>query len=107
MSSGSRMFSSAVSVGSRLNCWKMKPTRSRRSRVSALSPRPVISVPPMWTSPAVDRVQPGEAVHERGLAGAGRAHDRGELARAAASLMPPNLGMNVAVRLPSIVSRHY
>ena len=32
--SGSRMFSSAVSVGSRLNCWKTKPTLSRRSVVS-------------------------------------------------------------------------
>ena len=31
IASGSRMFSSAVSVGSRLNCWKMKPTLSRRS----------------------------------------------------------------------------
>ena len=30
-SSGSRMFCSAVSVGSRLNDWKTKPTRSRRS----------------------------------------------------------------------------
>ena len=26
IASGSRMFSSAVSVGSRLNCWKMNPT---------------------------------------------------------------------------------
>ena len=34
MRDGSRMFSSAVSVGSRLKAWKMKPMRSRRSRVS-------------------------------------------------------------------------
>ena len=31
------MFSAAVSVGSRLNCWKMNPTRSRRICVSFLS----------------------------------------------------------------------
>ena len=31
------MFSSAVSVGTRLNDWKTKPISSRRSRVSALS----------------------------------------------------------------------
>ena len=31
------MFSSAVSVGTRLNDWNTKPIRSRRSRVSSLS----------------------------------------------------------------------
>ena len=31
------MFSSAVSVGTRLNAWKTKPMRSRRSSVSCLS----------------------------------------------------------------------
>ena len=31
------MFSAAVSVGSRLNAWKMNPIRSRRSSVSCLS----------------------------------------------------------------------
>lgn len=31
MSIGRVMFSSAVSVGSRLNAWKMKPILSRRS----------------------------------------------------------------------------
>ena len=31
------MFSTAVSVGTRLNAWKMKPMRSRRSCVSCLS----------------------------------------------------------------------
>ena len=31
------MFSAAVMVGSRLNAWNTKPSRSRRSRVSALS----------------------------------------------------------------------
>ena len=38
--SGSAMFSAAVSVGTRLNAWKTKPIRSRRSRVSALSFEP-------------------------------------------------------------------
>ncbi len=44
MSMGSVMFSMAFSVGSRLNAWKMNPMRSRRSCVSFLSFRPVISV---------------------------------------------------------------
>jgi hypothetical protein len=34
MSSGSVMFSAAVKVGTRLNAWKMNPSRVRRSRVS-------------------------------------------------------------------------
>jgi hypothetical protein len=37
MSIGSVMFSSAVSVGSRLKAWKTKPILSRRSVVSRLS----------------------------------------------------------------------
>ncbi len=44
--SGSRMFSSAVSVGTRLNDWNTKPISSRRSRVSSLSLRPLSSVSP-------------------------------------------------------------
>ena len=75
--SGSVMFSWAVSVGSRLNGWNTKPIRSRRSRVSALSRA--------WSGPrrrantvAGGRpVQPGQAVQQRRLAGAGRPHDRG------------------------------
>jgi hypothetical protein len=35
--SGRRMFSSAVSIGSRLKNWKMKPTWSRRNLVSSAS----------------------------------------------------------------------
>ena len=58
IASGSRMFSSAVSVGSRLNCWKMKPTCSRRSFVSAASDRPVSSVSPTNTSPRVTVSRP-------------------------------------------------
>ncbi len=49
MSMGSVMFSAAVSVGIRLNDWNMKPTRSRRSRVSSRSFMPVISVSPSQT----------------------------------------------------------
>ena len=67
-----------VNIGSRLNDWKTKPTRSRRSRVSASSSSAVISVPPSRASPDVAGSRPGEAVHQRRLARAGRAHDRGE-----------------------------
>jgi hypothetical protein len=42
----------------RLKDWNTKPTRSRRSRVSAVSPRPVRATPPMVTSPAVGRSSP-------------------------------------------------
>ena len=52
------MFSSAVSIGSRLKNWKMNPTRSRRSFVSAVSSRVVMSVPAMLTRPAVGRSSP-------------------------------------------------
>ena len=55
---GSTMFSAAVMVGSRLNDWKMKPIRSRRSSVSALSLSEVISVSPRYTSPDVGRSRP-------------------------------------------------
>ena len=52
------MFSAAVSVGSRLNDWKMKPILSRRNNVSALSLSWVISVSPRGTSPDVGRSRP-------------------------------------------------
>ncbi len=45
------MFSSAVSVGIRLNAWKTNPIRSRRSAVSSLSLRRPSSVPPTSTAP--------------------------------------------------------
>ena len=77
--SGSVMFSSAVSIGSRLKNWKTKPMWSRRSCVSSSSSR-------LGDLVAVDRdgargraVEAGEDVHQRRLAGAGRAHDGGEL----------------------------
>ena len=78
--SGSRMFSSAVRVGIRLNAWKTKPICSRRSAVSCL-------VLEAGQRGAVDDglaggrgVERGEAVHQGRLARARRAHDRGELA---------------------------
>ena len=58
MVSGSAMFSAAVSVGSRLNVWKMKPIWSRRSCVSARSLSVVISWPSIHTLPAVGRSRP-------------------------------------------------
>ena len=80
MSIGSVMFSIAVSVGTRLKDWKTKPIRSRRSAVIFLSDRPASSMSPIDTEPDVTAVQPGQAVHQGGLARPGRAHDRGELA---------------------------
>ena len=54
----------------------MKPILSRRSCVRARSLSVVISWPSIHTLPAVGLVEAGEDVHERRLAGAGRAHDR-------------------------------
>ena len=51
IASGSRMFSSAVSVGTRLKDWNTKPISSRRSRVSALSLSAVSSWSPISTDP--------------------------------------------------------
>ena len=75
---GSVMFSCAVSVGTRLNAWNTNPMRSRRSRVSWRSYSAPRSTSPMKTVPEVSVVEPGEAVHQRRLAGAGGAHDRSE-----------------------------
>ena len=47
------MFSFAVSIGSRLKNWKMKPMCSRRSFVSCVSFSSPISVSAIQTSPAV------------------------------------------------------
>ena len=70
------MFSAAVSVGSRLNVWKMKPIWSRRSCVSARSLSVVISWPSIHTLPAVGRSRPARMCISVRLAGAGRPHDR-------------------------------
>ncbi|GAA4240925.1 hypothetical protein GCM10022254_67680 [Actinomadura meridiana] len=45
------MFSSAVSIGSRLNDWNTNPSRSRRSLVSAVRDSFVMSTSPMSTEP--------------------------------------------------------
>ena len=58
MSIGSVMFSIAVSVGSRLKAWKMKPTASRRSRVSCLSSSVVRSTSPMNAEPPLASSSP-------------------------------------------------
>ena len=52
------MFSSAVSIGSRLNDWKMNPTLSRRRVVSLASGRFEISIPARNTCPEVMRSKP-------------------------------------------------
>jgi hypothetical protein len=52
------MFSSAVSIGSRLKNWKMKPMCSRRIFVSSLSFSFVMSEPSMITFPEVGRSSP-------------------------------------------------
>ena len=77
-SSGRVMFSSAVSVGTRLNAWKTNPTRSRRraGEVLVVEGRE-IGVADEHLARG-ERVEPGDAVHERRLARAGRAHDGGE-----------------------------
>ena len=78
--SGSVMFSSAVSVGIRLYAWKTKPTCSRRSSVSCLS----LSVGEVRLADEDgalgERVEAGEAVQQRRLAGSRRTHDRREAA---------------------------
>ena len=56
--SGSVMFSSAFSTGSRLNAWKMKPIFSRRRSVRRLSSSVVISTPSIVTDPEVGRSRP-------------------------------------------------
>ena len=52
------MFSSAVSVGSRLKAWKTKPSRSRRRIVRSRSESDARSVPPTSTCPLVSVSRP-------------------------------------------------
>ena len=52
------MFSSAVSVGTRLKAWKMNPMRSRRRRVSLRSDSLPSSISPMKTLPDVRLSRP-------------------------------------------------
>ena len=56
--SGSSMFCATVSAGSRLNAWKTKPTRSRRSSVRRASPSSPSATPPSRTMPSVGRSRP-------------------------------------------------
>ena len=96
------MFSSAVSVGTRLKAWKMKPTRSRRSSVSCLSFSVLRSVSPMSTWPSVSVSSPAMHVHQRRLARARGAHDRRELAVGEAdvdAVEGTHLGVALSVRL--------
>src|SRR5712691_1457142 len=58
MESGSRMFSSAVSIGSRLKNWKMKPMFRRRSFVRSESLSFEMAVPAIVTSPEVGLSRP-------------------------------------------------
>ncbi len=52
------MFSLAVSIGSRLKNWKMKPMCWRRSLVSCVSFSSVSSVPAIATLPSVGLSRP-------------------------------------------------
>jgi hypothetical protein len=52
------MFSSASSVGTRLNAWNTKPRRSRRTRVSCFSLSVLRSTSPMKTWPLVTVSRP-------------------------------------------------
>src|SRR5919201_3866477 len=52
------MFSSAVSIGSRLKNWKMKPILLRRNHVRSLSSSSVITVPSIATDPEVGLSRP-------------------------------------------------
>ena len=56
--SGSRTFSFADSEGIRLYCWKMKPSRSRRSSVRSFFDSCDRSVSPMYADPLVSRSSP-------------------------------------------------
>jgi hypothetical protein len=58
MASGSVTFSSALSVGSRLNDWKTNPMCRRRSFVSRRSGIAEISSPPTCTVPELGRSSP-------------------------------------------------
>jgi hypothetical protein len=52
------MFSSALSIGSRLKNWKTKPMCRRRSFVRSLSLRAVMSMPSISTVPEVGLSRP-------------------------------------------------
>ena len=106
------MFSRASSTGSRLKNWKTKPTLSRRSSVSSASSSAPRSTPSIDHGARGRAVEPGEAVHQRRLAGARRAHDRRQppsgkptvtpsSARTAASPSPKTRLRSVALTIES------
>ena len=68
------MFSAAVSIGSRLKNWKMKPMWSRRSWVSAVSSRSPISWPATVTEPEVGLSRPARMCISVDLPEPGRPH---------------------------------
>ena len=70
----------AFRVGTRLNAWKMNPSRSRRNMVSSLSSRVLRSVSPMKAWPPVRLSSAAMQCMSVGLARTRRAHDGGELA---------------------------
>src|SRR3954454_20935015 len=79
MWSGRVMFSTAVSVGTRLKAWKMKPTLSPHPGLGLLVERLEVDV----AQPDLARghlVEPREAVHQGRLARPRGPHDRGEVA---------------------------
>ena len=71
-------FSSAVSVGSRLKNWKMKPMWSP-AQLRELGVAEARDLRVADCDLARRPVKPGEDVHQRGLARSRRAHDGGEL----------------------------
>ena len=80
----------------------MKPTLSRRSRVSCFSFSVVMSTSPIHADAAGEAVEPGGALHQRRLARAGRTHDRGEPAALEAdgdAVQRTDLGLTLAVDL--------
>ncbi len=77
---GSATFSAASRSGIRLNDWKTKPVRSRRSRVASSSDSWLTTWPSRTTSPDRRPVEPAEDLEEGRLARARRAHQGDELA---------------------------
>ena len=74
-------FSSAVSVGIRLNCWKTKPNERSRSSARSPSRSSARSRPSKKTCPLDGPVERAEELKQRRLARAARALERDELAR--------------------------
>ena len=78
--SGSETLRSTLVRGSRLNAWNTNPIFSRRMSASSSSESLETSLPSKKIFAARRRIERAQDVHERGFAGAGRPHDRHELA---------------------------